>query len=82
MDQKIWRGLVGGLLGVLLTVGSFFGAWGFMEIQDIPKVYETKNDHDRDLTRIEKRQTTIIEKVDDGFDNVNEKLFDIVEKLK
>lgn len=71
-----WFGAVGILLGVL----GFLGAYLFNEVSAMPKVYETTEQHQRDMDKQDERQRIIEKKLDDGFDGVQKLILDLHKK--
>lgn len=71
----IWRSIVTGLIGIAFAIGAYFASWGFERIEEMPMLYETKVDADKKYDRLDEQQKVIIEKIDKGFRDVNDKLF-------
>lgn len=67
---------IGGL-GILIAVLSFLAAFLFNEVVAAPKTYTTIEQHQRDVDKINERQTRIEDKIDKGFDRLHETILDL-----
>lgn len=68
-----WRLVIAAALGVCITVGG----WAFSRIEELPKVYQTKEQCDKNTARIEEQLKEIDSKIGQGFREVNKQLFDL-----
>jgi hypothetical protein len=73
----IWRSSIVASFSILLAVGSYFSVWAFERLEAIPVIYETKENAYRNVEKFERQQEIIIKKIDEGFKDVNQKLFDL-----
>lgn len=73
----IWRSSIVASFTILLAVGSYFSVWAFERLESIPAIYETKENAYRNVEKFERQQQVIIEKIDEGFKDVNRKLFEL-----
>lgn len=77
LGTLIWRTSITGLIGIIIAIGGYFASWGFERIEAMPSVYETKANAEKKYDRLEEQQQVIIDKIDKGFQRVNDKLFQL-----
>lgn len=73
----MWIGIVSAVFVLTLGVYGFLGAHIFNEVEAAPKTYETKEDHNIDIDRIEKGQDRIEDKIDSGFKEIRKMILDL-----
>jgi hypothetical protein len=73
----MWIGLLTAIFLGALGIYGFLGAHIFNEVQAAPKTYETKDDHNRDINRIEITQRRIEDKIDKGFSELRDAINDL-----
>jgi hypothetical protein len=71
-NPAIWIMLVSVVFTAALGLLGFFGTFTFNEVAAAPKIYETKDDHNRDVDRIEDGQIRIEGKIDKLIEKVGQ----------
>ena len=67
---------IGGI-AVFISILSFLGVFLFNEVTAAPKTYQTIEQHDRDIDKVDRRQERIEKKIDDGFTAITKHLLDL-----
>ena len=70
---------IGGI-AVFVAVLSFLGAFLFNEVTAAPKVYETIEQHQRDIDKQERDRQMVEDKIDKGFDRIHRLILDLHKK--
>jgi hypothetical protein len=71
-NPAVWILVLGTVFTALLGIMGFIGAFTFNEVAAAPKVYETKDDHNRDIDRIYEGQNRMEGKIDKLIESVGQ----------
>jgi cell division protein FtsB len=70
---------IGGI-AVFISVLGFLGAFLFNEVTAAPKIYETIEQHQRDVDKQERDRQMVEDKIDKGFDKIYRLILDLHKK--
>jgi hypothetical protein len=70
---------IGGI-AILVTVLSFLGAFLFNEVVAAPKIYETIEQHDRDIDKQEQDRQRVEDRINEGFQKIQDLILDLHKK--